>query len=96
LTSMMGINRPGPVCRNSPPTAALPHGKEVEARVAAAKLNPNRNQTMMVYGNVVRAARSTGRSAQGSAAALSTRSRLSINITTQDRAERFHSEYSDA
>ncbi|MEA3181053.1 MAG: hypothetical protein QOI59_4576 [Gammaproteobacteria bacterium] len=97
LTYMMGITHPGLFAAISPNSGIGPMSKEVEARVAAVKAQSDiRIPTMMVYGNVDSGGSIDGKiPAQGVIRGAFDEIKAFDHVTTQDRTERFTSEYSE-
>jgi poly(3-hydroxybutyrate) depolymerase len=97
LTYMMGITRPGLFAAISPNSGIGPMSKEVVARVAAVKAQSDiRIPTMMVYGNVDSGGSVDGKiPAQGVIRGAFDEIKAFDHVTTQDRTERFNSEYSE-
>src|SRR5882757_3989051 len=97
LSYMMGITHPGLFAAISPNSGIGPMSKEVEARVAAVKAQSDiLIPTMMVYGNVDSGGSVDGKiPAQGVIRGAFEEIKAFDHITTQDRTERFNSEYSE-
>jgi poly(3-hydroxybutyrate) depolymerase len=98
LSYMMGITHPRLFAAISPNSGIGPMSKEVEARIAEVKAQSDiRIPTMMVYGNVDSGGSVDGKiPAQGVIRGAFDELKAFDHITTQDRTERFNSEYSEA
>jgi poly(3-hydroxybutyrate) depolymerase len=97
LSYMMGITHPRLFAAISPNSGIGPMSKEVEARVAEVKAQSDlRIPTMMVYGNVDSGASVDGKiPAQGVIRGAFDELKAFDHITTQDRSERFNSDYAE-
>jgi poly(3-hydroxybutyrate) depolymerase len=97
LTYMMGITHPGLFAAISPNSGIGPMSKEVEARSAEVKAQSDiRIPTLMVYGNVDSGGSVDGKiPARGVIRGAFDELKGFDHITTQDRSERFNSEYSE-
>lgn len=97
LSYMMGITHPDLFAAVSPNSGIGPMSKDVEARIADLKAKSDvRIPMIMVYGNVDTGGSTDGKlPAQGVIRGAFDEVKAYDHITTPDRAELYHSEYSD-
>jgi len=97
MSYIMGITRPDLFAAVSPNSGIGPMSKETEARIAELKAKSDvRIPMIMVYGNVDSGGSNDGKiPAQGVIQGAFDEVKAFDHITTPDRTETYHSEYSD-